>query len=184
MADSIRTFLSISGMLGMISLGFAQQQRINEKVIQFCKDHRGKQVGGGQCTDLAEAALKHADAKPRTAFKDNPGQGDYVWGELVYALEMKDDTRKESKDPKRTIQPGDVIQYRDATFKGKDLRGFENYEAACPHHTAVVLEVMKAPNVLAVLEQNVDGRRIVAESSYRLTDLKTGWLRIYRPVPK
>lgn len=177
-----RTLFLLMTLLGMVSPVAEQPSTINDKVVQFCKDHRDEKVGKGECTHLASAALKHAGAKPHTAFKDAPGKEDYVWGELVYVLEMKEKSLKETKVPKKSIAPGDVIQFRDAVFKGKDLRGFPVYETSCPHHTSVVLAVKTDENILTVLEQNVDGKRKVLESAYRLTDLKSGWLRIYRPV--
>lgn len=182
MTNPTRMLLLITALLGMVASSAAQPQTTSDKVVKFCKDHLGKKVGEGECVNLAEAALKYAGAKPRTAFKESPNNGDFVWGELVYTLEIKDNSQKETKVAKMSIQPGDVIQFRDARFKGRNLRGFPIYETACPHHTSIVLAVKKEKNVLTVLEQNVNGKRMVVESAYRLTDLKTGWLRIYRPV--
>jgi hypothetical protein len=58
----------------------------------------------------------------------------------------------------------------------------EIYEANYSHHTAVIAAVNQKSNLLTVLEQNYNGKRIVQANPYRLTDLKTGWVRIYRPV--
>jgi hypothetical protein len=183
MDSSTRTLVVIASLLAVIATTGAQPS-ISDKVVKFGKDHLDKKVGAGECTDLADAALKQAGAKPRSAFKDSPNEGDYVWGDLVYALEIKDGAPKETKVPKMSIQPGDVIQLRDTTFKGKNLRGFENYDVNYPHHTAVVLAVKKEEGVITVLEQNNNGKKVVMENPYRLTDLRSGWLRIYRPVPK
>jgi hypothetical protein len=178
----MRTLILLASLWAVAAEQDAQPPTTNDKIVKFCKDHLDKKVGAGECTSLAEAALKHGGAKPRTAFKDSPNEGDYVWGELVYALEIKEDSQKETKVPKMTIQPGDVIQFRDARFKGRNLRGLQNYETTCPHHTSIVLAVEKENNVITVLEQNVNGKRKVMEGSYRQTDLKTGWLRVYRPI--
>jgi hypothetical protein len=182
MANSTRTLLLLTTLWAWVSSALAQAPTINDQIVKFCKDHLGEKVGDGECTFLAQAALKHAGAKPCTTFKDFPNKGDYVWGELVYALERKDHSQKETKVPERSIQAGDVIQFRDATFKGKHLRGLQNYEATYPHHTAVVVAVKKDTDVITVLEQNVYGIKKVMENPYRLSDLKTGWVRIYRPV--
>lgn len=180
MTTPARTLILIAILTGSISPAVAQTT--SDKVVKFCKGHLGKKVGEGECANLAEAAFQDAGARPRTRFKEFPDRGDYVWGEFVYALEIKDDAKQETKAPKKSIQPGDVIQFRDAKFEGKKLRGFDNYHATYPHHTAVVLALKKEHNVITVLEQNVGGKRLVIESTYRLTDLKAGWLRIYRPV--
>jgi hypothetical protein len=173
------TLIFLTTLWGVIAWGDAPSTT-NDKIVKFCKDHLGKKVGGGECTHLAEAALKHAGAKLRTAFKECPNRGDYVWGELVYALESKENTQKEMKVPRMSIQPGDVIQLRDAQFKGRNLRG-QRYEMTYPHHTAIVL-ALKENNVITVLEQNVNGMRKVMKSTYQLADLKTGWIRVYRPI--
>jgi hypothetical protein len=179
--NSTRTLLVITALAGVVAQVPAQETP-NDKVVKFCKDRLGEKVGAGECSDLADEALKQAGARPRTKFKDFPNEGDYVWGTLVYTLETKGNSRKETKVAKIGIQPGDVIQLRDATFKGKNLRGFEIYEANCPHHTAVVVAVDKESKVLTALEQNYNGKSMVLENPYRLTDLKTGWVRVYRPV--
>ena len=51
-----------------------------------------------------------------------------------------------------------------------------------PHHTAVILNVAEGGKVLKVLEQNINGKRFVMESTYRINDLKSGSFRVYRPV--
>ena len=90
--------------------------RLREKVVKFCKEHKGEMVGDGECGTLAQAALREAGAKPVNEFAENPGPGDYAWGELVFVLEVKDGKRKrEPADAK--AKPGDVIQYRDAAFR-------------------------------------------------------------------
>jgi hypothetical protein len=175
----MRTLILLTTLWGIIAWEDATPTT-NGKIVQFCKDHLGKKVGGGECTHLAEAALRHAGAKPRTAFKDCPNRGAYVWGKLVYALEIKEDSQKEMKVPRMSIQPGDLIQLRDARFKGSNLLG-HRYEMTYPHHTSIV-SALRENNVIAVLEQNVNGERQVMESTYHLTHLKTGWLRVYRPV--
>ena len=40
----------------------AAQPTLNAKVVAFCKDHLGKQVGGGECSDLPDAALAQVGA--------------------------------------------------------------------------------------------------------------------------
>jgi hypothetical protein len=133
-------------------------------------------VGSGECSDLATEALKYAAAIPHKNYKPSPGEGDYVWGTLVYTVEANSVT--DVKNQK--IQPGDILQLRDVRFEGKDLRGHKTYYATYAHHTAVVVGV--EGDMLKVLEQNVGGKKIVVEAPYRLSDLKTGWVRVYRPI--
>jgi len=60
---------------------------LREKVVKFCKEHKGQMVGDGECGTLAQAALKEAGAKPVNEFAEGPGPGDFAWGELVFVLE-------------------------------------------------------------------------------------------------
>jgi hypothetical protein len=149
---------------------------LREKVVKFCKEHKGQTVGDGECGTLAQAALREAGARPVNEFAENPGPGDYVWGELVFVLEVAGGKRK--KDPADAkAKPGDVIQYRDAAFrKGGGVAVF-------PHHTAVVAEV-KANGDLVVYEQNNLGKKEVTQGTLGPGGLAAGWIRVYRPVPK
>ena len=115
-------------------------------MLRFCREQVGKQVGNGQCAILIVEALRAAGAETR--FKDTPGSGDYVWGEFVCKLEVKNGAQTlevgdagRSKDKRRRtdVRPGDIIQFRDAEFQGSEIRpeGRYTYRASRPHHTAV-----------------------------------------------
>ena len=89
---------------------------LGEKIVKFCKDNVGQMVGDGECGTLAVKAMESAGATPFHKFKENPGAGDFVWGDLVFVLEIRDGKRK--REPTDGIVlPGDVIQYRDAMFR-------------------------------------------------------------------
>jgi hypothetical protein len=162
--------------VGVIAKEDAAAAELAKKMVQFCKDNFGKTVGDGECGTLAVKAVDAAGAKPFFEYKENPGLQDFVWGELVFVLEIKDGKRKrEPADGK--AKPGDVIQYRDATFRsGGGIYVFS-------HHTAVVADV-KATGELVVYEQNMQGKREVTKGTLRPGDLAGGWIRVYRPVAK
>jgi hypothetical protein len=149
---------------------------LREKVVKFCKEHKGQTVGDGECGTLAQAALRDAGAKPVNEFAESPGPGDFAWGELVFVLEFKGGKRtREPADAK--AKPGDVIQYRDTAFrKGGGIAIF-------PHHTAIVAEV-KSNGDLVVYEQNNLGKKEVTQGTLSLGNLAGGWIRVYRPVAK
>jgi hypothetical protein len=149
---------------------------IREKVVKFCKEHKGEVVGDGECGTLAQAAIREAGAKPVNEFTESPGSGDFAWGELVFVLEVSGGKRKkEPADAK--AKPGDVIQYRDAAFrKGGGIAIF-------PHHTAIVVEV-KSNGDLVVYEQNNLGKKEVTQGTLSPGGLAGGWIRVYRPVAK
>jgi hypothetical protein len=151
---------------------------LGDRVVAFCKQHRGERVGTGECTALVEAALRAAGARGRSG--DNPGRGDYVWGKLVYHLEH-DGTRLRATGKRGDIKPGDIIQFRDSRFQGRVPGG--TYSHTAPHHSAVVLRVEAQGRSVRVLHQNFGGKRTVVETLIRLDELKAGWLRVYEPLP-
>lgn len=154
---------------------------LNPKVAAFARSNVSKQVGDGECAALAVEALKAVGAKPFGTWKDSPNPGDYVWGSLVYGLGYKDGVRSEDVALGTTVLAGDIVQYRDAEFKGKLASG-GTYTSSAPHHTAVVVGVRNNGKSLVVLEQNVNGRKTVGESTIHLNDLHSGWVKVYRAV--
>jgi hypothetical protein len=179
MAQMTRVLVLTAAVCWLSAASVRADETLNEKIVKFCADKVGMKVGSGQCAGLPVEALKASGGKPFTDFKEFPDKGDYVWGELVYALEAKDGAAEEQKVLKGGVLPGDVMQLRDTKFSdGKYVR------AANGHHTVVVKTVQENGKVLVVLEQNSNGKMFVTESTYRLNDLKAGWLRIYRPVPE
>jgi len=150
---------------------------LNARVADFARASLGKPVGDGVCITLAVEALRAAGARPAPF---NIPSGDYVWGQPV-------------EDIKDTL-PGDLLQFRDAVFRGKRSLGRTRYETwhyEYPHHTAIVAKVEQAGKLVTILHQNValDGRPEaekgnVKEGILRMDSLqKGGWVRAYRPVP-
>ena len=171
----------------------AQGTELNERVVRFCRERIGKQVGNGQCATLIVEALRAAGAETR--FKDTPGSGDYVWGAFVckleringaQSLEVGDAGRSKDKRRRTDVRPGDIIQFRDAEFQGTEIRpeGRYTYRTSRPHHTAVISHVSEDGASCKLLEQNYNNKITVVESTLRLPELTHGWLRVYRPVAK
>lgn len=149
---------------------------LNAKVVEFARAQAGKKVGNGECTSLAVAAYKEAGAR---RFRLNRVDGDYVWGRPVASFSE--------------ALPGDVLQFRDAVFKGRTplpKRRVRIWHEEFPHHTAVVAEVKDGGRLLTLLHQNVgpDGtpeekKKVVQEGTLRPLALqKGGRVWIYRPV--
>ena len=124
-----------------------------------------------RCSTLAYQALKASGAKTRNG-PDTPEKGDYVWGRPVYIIEATPDGPKET-GKLANVQPGDIIQYRNVRFGEKG--GFA-------HHTSVVAQVNLEHRILLIYQQNVGGKRFVAEGHPHLKALTQGWLRFYRPL--
>lgn len=149
-----------------------------DQVLAFCTARMGKKVGGGECAHLASEALPAVGAQGRRA--DAPGKGDYVWGELV-AVSPAGLPADSAGKLLSKVQPGDVVQLRDAKFSGK-RPGRGTYTQTAIHHTVIVERVDAAKGVLHILHQNWNGARHVMRGQHKISDLKQGWLRIYRPV--
>ena len=114
-----------------------KEPTLGEKVVAYCAEHKGKQVGSGQCADLAIEALKAVGAKSRG--KDNPKDGDYTWGELVYTLEQTAAASLKETGKKADLKPGDVVQFRDTKWITRNGNRISTRFA--PHHTAVIRKV-------------------------------------------
>jgi len=149
---------------------------LNRKVVEFARDRVGKKVGDGECTGLAVEALRHAGAR---RFRSGGLDGDYVWGRPVASF--------------REAMPGDVLQFRDAVFRGKTrLSGWRvlTWHQEYPHHTAVVDGVRDGGKLVTILHQNVgrddapdDEKQRVRRDTLRPSALQSGgrvW--IYRPI--
>jgi hypothetical protein len=177
----MRTGLLAAGVVVLLGLGAVradEEPTLLQKVVAYCQEHKGEQVREGECSSLADEALREAGAKPRGS--DDPGPGDYVWGKLVLRLE-RDNSGLTSSGKREDVKPGDVIQFRDIKFQGR--RGNGSYTLTMPHHTAVVVRVEDRGRTLRILHQNWAGKKVVQETTLRLDDLKGGWLRVYEPEP-
>jgi hypothetical protein len=157
---------------------------INAAVVKFCESKEGKRVGGGECSHLANEALRVAAAEftqvgtDGKRIPDSPDQGDYVWGTKLKTYSYEAKTNKVSdSDPKVKCLPGDILQFRDA----KTANG-----STFPHHTAIVRTVDNAGNPTGIFQQNVsvpkggDGRVVQKAGLLPLT-LTSGRIMAYRP---
>ena len=168
--------LAAAALLGFCTFSPAEEPKsVADKVCSYCQQQKGKQVGDGECSTLAESALAAAGARGRGP--DNPGPGDYTWGTPVLYLGREGQGLKADGKPE-DVQPGDIIQFRDTRWES----GGQWMEAA--HHTAVVVAVQDKGRTLRILHQNWAGQKTVADGTLRLGDLTRGWIRVYRPEHK
>ena len=150
---------------------------LNEKVLEFAEGQKGQQVGDGECTTLAFAALRSAGA--RWSRPESLERGP-VWGEAVKSLDQS--------------LPGDVIQFENAVFRGRKVYPggrYRYWEYTYPHHTAIVasVKVTRAGVVLGIWHQNVlnqgedeSKRKVVRGGTVRMGELREGTVKVYRPV--
>jgi len=121
------------------------------KIVSFCKQNLGKQVGNGECWTLADEAFKASGAK-------RPEGESRVWGRLVDF----------AKEP---LEPGDIVEFRAAQISGYGTTG--------PNHTAVVVKGGRRGQC-TVAEQNWSGVKKVRETQLNLRDTVSGEVMAYR----
>jgi hypothetical protein len=82
------------------------------------------------------------------------------------------------------IRPGDIVVFRSAVFQAHSgLRGKVTTEVGKPDHVAVVQEWNGIKKKLKVLEQRRESRK-VSQNSYKIGDLRSGELHVFRPMPR
>jgi hypothetical protein len=150
---------------------------LNQKVLDYSREHLGTKVGDGICATLAVEALGHAGA---TRYPLRADEGELAWGTEI----------KELKD----VLPGDVVQLQGAVFKGRTplpRGGTRFWSNTYPRHTAIVAGVKDKGKLIAILHQNVGPeaadlsvKQKVQEGTLRMDALQPGGVvRFYRPVP-
>jgi hypothetical protein len=125
---------------------------LQAKIVAWCKSQVGKQVGNGECWTLANEAFNECGGQ-------RPGEDLRVWGRKL-------------DFPKETPQPGDIVEYRSATFANGSRTG--------PEHTAVVTGKTKK-GLLVIAEQNWGGVKKVRETEFDPAGLQSGEMMFYRP---
>ncbi len=149
-------------------------------ILDFCRANLGKKIGNGQCGSLAAEALKNVGAPARGP--DWPGEGDYVWGDLVAWLKAGSDGAKGAKELAE-VRAGDIIQFHGTRFSGFDHSDSGAYRMRAQHHTAIVESVDLTHKAITVLHQNWNHQEVVRRQTLYLRGMTSGWLRFYRPAP-
>jgi hypothetical protein len=67
---------------------------------------------------------------------------------------------------------------------GEKAKRKGQYSLTFKHHTAMVSAVENSGKLVRIYHQNLGGKMVVLEGSLTLGDLKAGWIRVYRPIPK
>jgi hypothetical protein len=144
-------------------------------VVAFCKQHKGKRVGNGECTALVAAALQAAGARMH-------GGVDFNWGKLIYVLERDGENFKATGQIK-DVRPGDIVQFFNVELAGAIDDG-SSYTLHARQHTAIVARVQDDGTMINIYHQNYNGRKTVMATSLRLGDLQQGRFAIYHPIPR
>lgn len=144
-------------------------QQFGEHIAAWCLHNEGKQVGSGECWDLAHDALAKGCGKH--AFVSTYYHHGYPILEL--------DSGAVAKGPEDEIRKGDILQFTSAKFENRANGSTQS--AGDPNHTSVVIDKIGARVLVA--EQNVQGVRKVVRGEYVLGHLTAGNVVVYRPMP-
>ncbi|KHN99795.1 SH3 domain-containing protein [Metarhizium album ARSEF 1941] len=106
--------------------------------------------------------------------------GTRSYGALVYANMANASTQQQD-----VIRAGDVISFRNAKFQGKHGPMHAKYstEVGKPDHVAVVAEWDGTKKKVRAWEQGRENKKVKMES-YKLDDLRSGEVKIWRVVPR
>ena len=140
---------------------------LNQQVVDFANSHLGDHVGGGECAHLVEEALRVAGAN---FLPQDPGNGDYIWGQLVTVI-----TPGHDSNPTVACVPGDIIQYQNVSLSGGSV---------ATHHTAIVGQVDSSGRPTKVYEENSGGDRHdrYDPDVINSATVTAGTIHIYRPT--
>jgi hypothetical protein len=146
-------------------------QTVNDRIVSYLASHLGQRVGGGECAHLAVEALRASGARFGWLTSTTL---DYAWGTLLTRVTGYA-TGAVYGVPTATFRPGDVIQYTNAHFRDGTW---------ATHHTAIVAAVDGNGRVTAVYQQNFNGVRGVTQQSLDLSQLVSGYVKVYRPLAR
>jgi hypothetical protein len=139
------------------------QPSMADRIVSYARRNRGERVGDGECYTLVNRALGAANAKTARDHGPVSPDADYIWGTSVALAEL---------------QPGDVIQFRDYTFKRVDVTDDDSgtttdeQEGDRPHHTAIVQSV-DGNGAVTVWEQNAPDGSPVTRTQLFFTSRRT-----------
>jgi myosin tail region-interacting protein MTI1 len=106
--------------------------------------------------------------------------GTRAYGALVYSNLANASTSQNDE-----IRPGDIISIRNAKFQGKHgpMHAKYSMEVGKPDHVAVVAEWDGTKKKVRAWEQGRESRKVKMES-FKLEDLRSGEVKIWRVMPR
>ena len=109
-----------------------------------------------------------------------PPVGTRSYGALVYANMANASTQQQD-----VMRAGDIISFRNAKFQGKHGPMHAKYSAEVgkPDHVGVVAEWDGTKKKVRAWEQGRENKKVKLES-YKLDDLRSGEVKIWRVVPR
>jgi hypothetical protein len=150
----------------------ARHDQVGHQVVALAQARLGSSVGdGSSLAFVLEIFSKLENCLPSAGARSH--------GALIYSNFGNSSTKQFDE-----IRPGDIVAFRNAIFQGHGgLRGKIVTEVGKPDHVAVIQEWNGSKKKLKVLEQRQENRR-VSHSSYKIGELKSGEVHVFRPMPR
>lgn len=148
-------------------------ERFGRAIAEAVASKKDTVVGDGSPQALVYELLK--------PFKDALlPVGTRAYGALVYSNLANASTTQNDE-----IRPGDIVSIRNAKFQGKHGAMHAKYsmEVGKPDHVAIVAEWDGTKKKVRAWEQGRESRKVKLES-FRLDDLRSGEVKIWRVMPR
>jgi len=146
-------------------------ERFGRKVFDTANTKRDTVVGDGTPQALINELLAPFPDALRPV-------GTRAYGALVYANMANASTSQNDE-----IRPGDIVSMRNARFQGKHGAMHAKYSMEVAGHVAVVAEWDGTKKKVRAWEQGRDSRKVKLES-YKLDDLRSGEVKVWRVMPR
>lgn len=172
------------------STSLTTSSTVGSKIVEFAMSQLGQKVGNGSSRALIDAALSYAGAKSASQLQTQTqsqtqnqtpsqtqsqsqnqsqglgrghcrGAGQMTYGDVIDLS---------------SAQPGDVVQFEDAVFLGM------NYWMIMGTPEQLAIVYMIKGNEVILLDQDVNGVKLVQFTTINLADLYSGTITAYHPV--
>lgn len=150
----------------------ARHEQIGHQIVALAQAKLGLSVGDGS----AIAVVQELFSKLENCL---PSAGVRSHGALIYSNIGNSFTKQFDE-----IRPGDIATFKNSVFQSHGgLRGKVVTEVGKPDHVAVIQEWNGTKKKLKVFEQRQESKR-VAHNSYKIGELRSGEVHIFRPMPR
>jgi myosin tail region-interacting protein MTI1 len=148
-------------------------EQFGRSIATTASSKKDSVIGDGSPHSLIYELLK--------PYKDALGPvGTRAFGALVYANLANASTQMTDE-----IRPGDIISIRNAKFQGKHgpMHAKYSMEVGKPDHVGIVAEWDGTKKKVRAWEQGRENKKVKQES-FRLEDLRSGEVKIWRVMPR
>ncbi|KTW29639.1 uncharacterized protein T551_02255 [Pneumocystis jirovecii RU7] len=148
-------------------------EKFGTQVANLASQHFGITVGDGTPFAFIQNIISNI---PHAL----PSTGVRAYGALIYQ-----NRANASIDQRDEIKTGDIISFRNAKFQGHkgSLHTKYSSEVGKPDHVAIIMEWDGTKRKIRVWEQGRNSKKVV-QSSFKLSDLKSGEICVWRVMSK